>query len=134
MLRKRKDGVVEEMEQERLQWEKANPYFVDRKWLKPEGYQEAPLYTSVNHIRRDKRRNARIKGGLTAETVEIRDDKRDPGVSYVKSPTFNSKSELNLHRKKKAHEEAKHSEANMEGFVDMRMRYLDREDYNIITV
>ena len=38
MLKKRKEGVVDEMEQERLLWEKANPYYVERRWLKPEGY------------------------------------------------------------------------------------------------
>jgi len=48
MFSKRKHGVVEEMEEEGKLWEKANPYFIERRYLKPEGYCEAPLYTSVN--------------------------------------------------------------------------------------
>jgi len=116
MLRKRKEGVVDEMEQERQLWEKANPYFVERRWLKPEGYTEAPVYASVGEVKREKRRNARIKGGLTADNVDIKDDKHDPTTQYVKSPTFNSKSELNLNRKLKAYKEAKTLEANQETF------------------
>lgn len=69
MLQKRKEGVVEEMEEEKKLWDKANPYFVERRWLKPEGYCEAPLYTSVNQIRKEKRRNERILHGLTAEPI-----------------------------------------------------------------
>jgi hypothetical protein len=132
MLKKRKEGLNDEMEQERLLWEKVNPYFVDRKWLKPEGYQETPLYTSVSQMLRDKRRNARIKGGLTAEPKDIKGS-HEPTTAYINSPTFNCKSELNLHRKKSAIKEAKKSEVNMEHFRDMKARYLEREDYNIIT-
>jgi hypothetical protein len=61
------------------------------------------MYASVKDIRKEKRRNARIKGGLTADNVDIKDDRKDPSTQYVKSPTFNSKSELNLNRKLKAY-------------------------------
>ena len=48
MMNKRKEGACEEAEKERDLWDKANPYFIDRKYIKPEGYVDQPLYTSVN--------------------------------------------------------------------------------------
>jgi hypothetical protein len=48
MMNKRKEGACEEAAQERDLWDKANPYFIDRKYIKPEGYVDSPLYTSVN--------------------------------------------------------------------------------------
>lgn len=44
MLQKRKEGIVDDMVKERELWDKANPYWVDRKFIKPEGYQESPKY------------------------------------------------------------------------------------------
>jgi hypothetical protein len=44
MISKRKEGAVEEAAKERELWDRANPYFVDRKYIKPEGYVESPLY------------------------------------------------------------------------------------------
>lgn len=35
------------MDEERKRWEKVNPYFIDRHYVKPEGFVEAPLYTSI---------------------------------------------------------------------------------------
>ena len=42
MISKRKEGLVDEMVKERELWDKVNPYWVDRKYIKPEGYQESP--------------------------------------------------------------------------------------------
>ncbi len=42
MLRKRKSAIVKLIEAEQKLWEEANPYFIERKWLKPEGYTENP--------------------------------------------------------------------------------------------
>jgi len=53
---------------ERELWDKANPYWVDRKYIKPEGYTDHPLYQSIKQIKKDKRRNERLTAGLTAET------------------------------------------------------------------
>jgi hypothetical protein len=36
--------------------------------------------------------------GLTADSKFIKDSSNDPGVTYVKDPTINSRSELNLLR------------------------------------
>jgi hypothetical protein len=44
MLNKRKEGIVDDIQKERELWDKVNPYWVDRKFIKPEGYTENPLY------------------------------------------------------------------------------------------
>ncbi len=107
MLQKRKEGLVDDIIKERELWDKANPYWVDRKFIKPEGYQESPPYQSIKQIKKDKRRNERLNGGLTADTQYITDKSKDPGVTYVKDPIHNCQSELNLARKKEQKEFAK---------------------------
>ena len=69
MMNKRKEGACEEAAQERDLWDKANPYFIDRKYIKPEGYVDSPLYTSVNQIRKEKKKQDRGKAGLTEKPV-----------------------------------------------------------------
>ena len=78
MIHKRKEGACEEAAQERELWDKANPYFIDRKYIKPEGYVELPLYTSVNQIRKYKKKHDRAKGGLTEKPVYQKDPSNDP--------------------------------------------------------
>ena len=84
MMKKRKECLVVEMEEEKKLWDKLNPYFIDRKWNKPEGYQDNPKYTSVNQMRDVKRRNERIEVELTAEVLDLKIASNDPGVGYVK--------------------------------------------------
>ena len=48
MLRKRKEALVNEMEEEKKLWDQLNPYFIDRKWFKPPGYTENPPHNSVS--------------------------------------------------------------------------------------
>lgn len=38
-----------------------------------------------------------------------------------------------MHRKQNAFKEAKIAESKLDDFKDMRARYIEREDYNIIT-
>ena len=71
------------MENERQLWDDANPYYVNYREIKPEGYCEAPLYTSVNQIRKAKRRNERVQQGLTADPSYQKDSKKDPGIGYI---------------------------------------------------
>ena len=47
MMQKRKEGLVDDIVKERELWEKANPYWIDRKYIIPEGYTEHPLYQSI---------------------------------------------------------------------------------------
>jgi|LauGreDrversion4_2_1035121.scaffolds.fasta_scaffold123713_2 hypothetical protein len=44
MIKKRKEALFNEMEEEKKLWEKLNPYFIDRKLFKPPGYTENPKY------------------------------------------------------------------------------------------
>lgn len=45
-------------------------------------------------------RNERVKMGLTLDSIEEQEPENLPGLGFVKSPKFNCRSELNLHRKK----------------------------------
>ena len=100
MMQKRREGLVDEIVKERELWDSANPYWIDRKYIKPEGYTDNPLYQSIKQVKKEKRRNERLIAGLTAETQFITDNSKDPGVTYVKKPVPNCQSELNLARKK----------------------------------
>lgn len=131
MLQKRQEGLVDEIVKEREVWDKANPYWIDRKYIKPEGYTETPLYQSIKQLKKEKRRNERLGVGLTAETCHIKDTSKDPGVTFVKSPVVNCQSELNLVRKKQQKEDAKKSEARQENFITMPSRYIERENFII---
>ena len=131
MQQKRKDEVVDEMEQERVLWEKANPYFIDRVYVKPEGYCETPLYTSVNQARKANRQKQREEWGLTCKPVFHKDLSKDPSLKFIVSPQVNCQSELNLSRKKQTLKDAKTIEANIDSFKDMKTRYLEREEFSI---
>ena len=124
MMNKRKEGACEEAAQERELWDKANPYFIDRKYIKPEGYVDSPLYTSVNQIRKEKKKLDRAKAGLTEKPVFQKDGSQDPTTAFIKSPVISSKSELSLLRKKRQLDEALESVAHLDTFVGMRERYL----------
>ena len=101
MLNKRKEGACEDAAKERELWDKANPYFVDRVYIKPEGYVDQPIYTSVNQIRKEKKKWDRLKAGLTEKPVYQKDSSNDPTVAHVKSPEITSQSDLNIMRKKR---------------------------------
>lgn len=96
MLRKRKEALVNEMEEEKKLWDDLNPYFIDRKWFKPPGYTENPAHNSVGQLKAAKRLNERIEMGLTAEPLDMKDSSKDPGVQYVTSPETNCQSQLLL--------------------------------------
>jgi hypothetical protein len=101
MMNKRKEGACEEAAKERDLWDKANPYFIDRKYIKPEGYVDSPLYTSVNQIRKEKRKNERVVAGLTVKPTYQKDPSNDPTTAFVNCPVVNCRSELNIVRKKR---------------------------------
>ncbi len=56
MIKKRKEALFNEMEEEKKLWDKLNPYFIDRKWFKPPGYTENPKYSSIQEVKDEKRR------------------------------------------------------------------------------
>ena len=108
------------MQEEQRLWDEANPYFVDRKLIKPEGYTEAPLFKSTKEIKHVKKRNERILVGLTAEPIDIKDHEQDPGLGFIKSPSINCKSQLELCRRKTAFEEAKVIEKSLDEFIEQK--------------
>lgn len=83
-MQKRREGLVDDIVKERELWDSVNPYWIDRKYIKPEGYTDNPLYQSIKQVKKEKRRNERLNAGLTAETQFITDNSKDPGVTYVK--------------------------------------------------
>lgn len=131
MQQKKKDGASDDMIKEGVLWDKANPYWIDRVYVKPEGYVETPLYTSVNQARKADRQKQREEWGLTCKPVFLTDSSKDPNLKFIVRPEYNCKSELNLSRKKQTLKDAKTIEANIDSFKDMKTRYLEREEFNI---
>ena len=57
----------------------------------------------------------------------------DPGLTYNDSPRFKSRSDMRQQRKKVAQEEAAYkSTTSLKQVTDLKQRYLERENFNIL--
>ena len=85
-----------------------------------------PLYTSMEQIRKEKNRNARIKCGLNPEASDVRDIKKHPGLEYIYNPIYKTKKDLNdAYRKENLEESKKLSNIKHKSDVE---RLNERED------
>ena len=66
-----------------------------------------PLHSSMEQIKNERIKNARIKCGLEPEMSDLRDLKKHPGLQYVYNPIFKTKKEINEAYKKENLEESK---------------------------
>ena len=85
-----------------------------------------PLYSSIQQIKDEKLKNARIKCGLEPEFVDNRDIKKHPGLEYVYNPNFKTQKEIKDSYKKESLEESKKL-ANITHKSDIE-RLNERED------
>ena len=84
---------------------------MEQKHIVSEFFVEQPKHQSINEIRDEKKKEDRIKCGLTDHFIDIKDASKDPSLAYVGNPPINSKSELNLRRRQDNFEEFKKTEA-----------------------
>ena len=66
-----------------------------------------PLFTSIQQIRDENLKNARIKCGLDPETSDYRDIKKHPGLEYVDNPRYKTQKEIKESYKQENLEESK---------------------------
>jgi hypothetical protein len=66
-----------------------------------------PMHYSIEQIKEEKLKNARIKCGLEPEFIDNRDLKKHPGLEYVYNPIFKTKKEIKEAFKKENLEESK---------------------------
>ena len=85
-----------------------------------------PLYSSIQQIKEEKLKNARVKCGLKPEFVDNRDIKNHPGLEYVYNPIFKTQREIKDAYKKESLEESKKL-ANLAHKSDIE-RLNERED------
>ena len=85
-----------------------------------------PLYSSIQQIKDEKLKNARINCGLKPEFVDNRDIKKHPGLEYIYNPTFKTQKEIKDSYKKESLEESKKL-ANINHKSDIE-RLNERED------
>ena len=85
-----------------------------------------PLYQSIQQIKDEKLKNARVKCGLEPQFVDNRDIKNHPGLEYVYNPHFKTQREIKDSYKKESLEESKKL-ANIAHKSDIE-RLNERED------
>ena len=85
-----------------------------------------PLYQSIQQIKDEKLKNARVKCGLEPHFVDNRDIKNHPGLEYVYNPHFKTQREIKDSYKKESLEESKKL-ANIAHKSDIE-RLNERED------
>ena len=89
-------------------------------------YLNKSLHTSMEQIKKENNRNARIKCGLNPETSDVRDIKKHPGLEYVYNPIYKTKKDLNdAYRKENLEESKKLSNIKHKSDVE---RLNERED------
>ena len=70
-------------------------------------YKKKPLFNSMNEIKEDLNKKARIKCGLDKDPYDIRDRKQHPGLEYVYNPKFKTQKDLKDFYKNENLEESK---------------------------
>ena len=66
-----------------------------------------PEFTSIEQIKEERNRNARIKCGLSPNTSDNRNYKNAPSLNYIYNPKYKTKNELETALKKEKFENAK---------------------------
>ena len=85
-----------------------------------------PLYSSMQQIKEDLNKKARIKCGLDEYIYDVRDRKKHPGLEYVYNPKFKTKKDLkDFYRKENLEESKKLLNAKFKSDIE---RLAERED------
>ena len=100
----------------------------ERPYIKSEFNIEKPRFTSIKQRQEQDRREARRKVGLTDVLHEQKDEVKEPSLSFVSKPKFESKSVLQEQRRQQMLADLKAIEGNVGNHADSYQRMNKRED------
>ena len=131
----RKEENINQINKQLSEYEEKNPskllYSSNNQIQNEENIQnnlnlKKPLFSSIQQIKDDQLKNARIKCGLEPEFIDNRDLKKHPGLEYVYNPHFKTQKEIKDSLKKESLEESKKlANINHKSDID---RLNERED------
>lgn len=92
LLQRRKDQNISDMELQKKLWDQHNPTHIELNQLIPsEFYRSNPAFNSIKAKRSLEREEARIKVGLTANFIDIKDYSVSPTLAFVEEPSIVSR-------------------------------------------
>jgi len=95
MLESRKNQTKKEINDKMKKWEEENPIkFINEEQDLANLTRVHPKYTSINQIKDEMHKNARIKCGLEPIESDIKDTKHDPTLEYVYNPKHKTQKDL----------------------------------------
>jgi hypothetical protein len=105
---KRKAQTKKEINDKIKKWEEENPTkFINEEQDLANLTRVHPKYTSIQQIKDEEHRNARIKCGLEPVETHIKDIHHDPTLEYVYNPKHKTKGDLEKEIKRENLEESK---------------------------
>ena len=125
----RKEEYAKHVNQKLAEFEERNPaklVFSSNNDIRENFNKNKPLFTSMQQIKDDLNKKARIKCGLEKETYDVRDRKKHPGLEYVYDPKFKTNEDLkNFYKNENLEESKKIAKVNFKNDIQ---RLEERED------
>ena len=125
----RKEEYAKHVNQRLAEFEERNPaklVFSSNNDIRENFNKNKPLFTSMQQIKDDLNKKARVKCGLEKDTYDVRDRKKHPGLEYVYDPKFKTNEDLkNFYKNENLEESKKIAKINFKNDIQ---RLEERED------
>ena len=125
----RKEEYAKHVNKRLAEFEEKNPaklVFASNNDLNENFRKNKPLFTSMQQIKDDLNKKARVKCGLEKDTYDVRDRKKHPGLDYVYDPKFKTNNDLkNFYRNENLEESKKIAKIKFKNDIE---RLEERED------
>ena len=129
LQRLRKEEYAKHVNKRLAEFEEKNPaklVFSSNNDINENFRKNKPLFTSMQQIKDDLNKKARVKCGLEKETYDVRDRKKHPGLEYVYDPKFKTNNDLkNFYRNENLEESKKIAKIKFKNDIE---RLEERED------
>lgn len=99
MMETRKKKDAEKLMEQKMEFDKNNPTYVEQPKIKSEFYVDQPAYHSYREIKDEKKRKARADIGLEENFRDIKDAAFDPNLAFQQNPLARTKTQLEEQRK-----------------------------------
>ena len=106
----RKKEYAEHVNKKLLEFEEKNPaklIYSENNDFRENFFKNKPLFTSMQQIKDDLNKKARVKCGLEQEVYDVRDRKNHPGLEYIYNPKYKTLKDLKEFYRKENLEESK---------------------------
>ena len=106
----RKKEYAEHVNKKLLEFEEKNPaklIYSENNDFRENFVKNKPLFTSMQQIKDDLNKKARVKCGLEQEVYDVRDRKNHPGLEYIYNPKYKTLKDLKEFYRKENLEESK---------------------------